>query len=158
MRASNPHPPTRSTRRAALKAAVSGMGLSVLPFRAALATPESLDVALRETFGDTEIRRGRVKLDIALIAEDGTIVPTTITVDSPMTEAEHVKEIHLFSERNPLPRIAAFHLGPHNGRAQVSTRIRLAEAQRVMAVARMNDGTLWSDEMQVEVSLTACGG
>lgn len=134
------------------------MALSILPIRTALATPESLAMALRETFGDIEIRRGRVKLDIALIAEDGTIVPTTITVDSPMTEADHVQEIHLFAERNPLPRVAAFYLGPHNGRAQVSTRIRLAEAQRVIAIARMNDGSLWSDEMQVEVSLTACGG
>jgi sulfur-oxidizing protein SoxY len=134
------------------------MALSILPIRTALATPESLAMALRETFGDIEIRRGRVKLDIALIAEDGTIVPTTITVDSPMTEADHVQEIHLFAERNPLPRVAAFYLGPHNGRAQVSTRIRLAEAQRVIAIARVSDGSLWSDEMQVEVSLTACGG
>lgn len=134
------------------------MALSLLPFRTALATPESLVLALRETFGDTEIRRGRVKLDLAIIAEDGAIVPTTISVESPMTEADHVKDIHLFAERNPLPRVAAFHLGPHNGRAQVSTRIRLAEAQRVIAVARLSDGTLWSDEMQVEVSLAACGG
>jgi len=146
------------SRRRLLQATASAVTLTLLPIRGAHATPESLATALRETFGETEIRRGRVKLDIALIAEDGTIVPTTIAVDSPMTEIDHVQEIHLFAERNPLPRVAAFHLGPHNGRAQVSTRIRLAEAQRVVAVARMNDGTLWSDEMQVEVSLTACGG
>ncbi|MBX9964523.1 MAG: SoxY-related AACIE arm protein [Burkholderiales bacterium] len=148
----------QSSRRRLLQATASAAAITLLPIRTVQATPELLAAALRETFGDTEIRRGRVKLDIALIAEDGTIVPTTITVDSPMTETDHVKEIHLFAERNPLPRVAAFHLGPHNGRAQVSTRIRLAEAQRVIAVARMNDGTLWSDEMQVEVSLTACGG
>lgn len=146
------------SRRRLLQATASAVTLTQLPIRGAHATPESLATALRETFRDTEIRRGRVKLDIAMIAEDGTIVPTTITVDSPMTDADHVTEIHLFAERNPLPRVAAFHLGPHNGRAQVSTRIRLAEAQRVIAVARMNDGSLWSDEMQVEVSLTACGG
>ena len=126
--------------------------------RAAEATPESLALALRETFGDSEIRRGRVKLDIAVIAEDGAIVPVAIGVDSPMTEADHVTEIHLFAERNPLPRVAAFELGPLNGKAQVSTRIRLAESQRVIAIARLNDGSLWSDEMQVEVSLAACGG
>jgi sulfur-oxidizing protein SoxY len=149
---------TKTARRKLLQATASAVALTLLPVSGANATPESLAAALRETFGDGEIRRGRVKLDIALIAEDGTIVPTTISVDSPMTEADHVKEIHLFAERNPLPRVAAFHLGPHNGRAQVSTRIRLAEAQRVIAVARMNDGSLWSDDMQVEVSLTACGG
>jgi len=132
--------------------------LSLLPIRTALATPESLALALRETFGDTGIRRGKVKLDIAIIAEDGAIVPTTITVDSPMTEADHVTAIHLFAEKNPLPRVLDVQLGPHNGRAQISTRIRLAEAQRVLAIARMNDGSLWSDEMQVEVSLAACGG
>jgi sulfur-oxidizing protein SoxY len=146
------------SRRRLLQATASAVTLALLPIRGAQATPESLASVLRETFGDAEIRRGRVKLDIALIAEDGTIVPTTIAVDSPMTDADHVTEIHLFAERNPLPRVAAFHLGPHNGRAQVSTRIRLAEAQRVIAIARMNDGSLWSDEMQVEVSLTACGG
>ena len=147
-----------TARRKLLQVTASADTLTLLRVCSAHATPESLASALRETFGNTEIHRGRVKLDIALIAEDGTIVPTTITVDSPMTDADHVREIHLFAERNPLPRVAAFHLGPHNGRAQVSTRIRLAEAQRVIAIARMNDGSLWSDEMQVEVSLTACGG
>jgi len=141
-----------------LQASMSIAALTVFPFRTALATPESLTLALRESFGDTEIRRGKVRLDIALIAEDGAIVPTTITVESPMTEADHVTAIHLFAEKNPLPRVLDVQLGPYNGRAKVSTRIRLIETQRVLAVARMNDGSLWSDEMLVEVSVAACGG
>lgn len=157
MQTDNP-PQAEVSRRQVLQAAVSAVFVSIVPIRTAHATPESLALALRETFGDTEIHHGRVKLDLAIIAEDGAIVPATISVESPMTEADHVTEIHLFAERNPLPRVAAFHLGPHNGRAQVSTRIRLAEAQRVIAIARMSDQSLWSDEMQVEVSLTACGG
>lgn len=141
-----------------LQASVSIAALTVFPFRTALATPESLALALRETFGDTEIRRGKAKVDIALIAEDGAIVPITISVESPMTEADHVAAIHLFAEKNPLPRVLDVQLGPYNGRARISTRIRLIETQRVVAVARMNDGSLWSDEMQVEVSVAACGG
>jgi sulfur-oxidizing protein SoxY len=141
-----------------LQAGMSIAALTVLPFRNALATPESLVLALRESFGDTEIRRGKVKLDIALIAEDGAIVPTTITVESPMTDADHVTAIHLFAEKNPLPRVLDVQLGPDNGRAKVSTRIRLIQTQRVLAIARMSDGSLWSDEMLVEVSVAACGG
>lgn len=149
---------TNLHRRGMLQAGMSIAALTVFPIRTALATPESLALALHESFGDTGIRRGKVKLDIALIAEDGAIVPTTITVESPMTEANHVTAIHLFAEKNPLPRVLDVHLGPYNGRAKVSTRIRLIETQRVLAVARMNDGSLWSDEMLVEVSVAACGG
>ncbi|MEO8040418.1 MAG: thiosulfate oxidation carrier protein SoxY [Betaproteobacteria bacterium] len=157
MQSSNTYLPIGS-RRSILKAVASGVALSIVPNGRARATPDSLAIALRETFGEAEIRPGRVHLEIALIAEDGGIVPATVRVDSPMTEADHVTEIHLFSEKNPLPRIAAFALGSANGRAQVSTRIRLADSQRVIAIARLNDGSLWSDEAQVEVSLAACGG
>jgi len=145
------------TRRRLLQAAASGVVLSLVSVRGALATPESLSVALHETFGNAEVRKGRTRLEIASIAEDGAIVPVTVRVESPMTASDHVTEIHLFAEKNPLPRVAAFRLGPYNGRAQVSTRMRLAESQRVIAIARLNDGSLWSDEVQVEVALAACG-
>jgi sulfur-oxidizing protein SoxY len=150
-------PPREAGRRRVLTATASCALLCLAPMRTARATPETLAAALRETFGDTLIRTGRTHLEIATIAEDGAIVPVTVRVDSPMTEADHVTAIHLFAEGNPLPRVAAFHLGPHNGRAQVATRMRLAESQRVVAVARLSDGSLWSDEQQVEVALAACG-
>ena len=121
-----------------------------------VATPETLAAALRETFGDRPITPGRTKLEIPRLAENGNIVPVTITVDSPMTEQDHVKNIHLFAQRNPLPRILDVELGPHNGRARITTRIRLAVSQQVLAVATMSDGTLWSTAADVEVTVGGC--
>ncbi len=124
--------------------------------RPAAATPEALAAALRETFGDRPITPGRIKLEIPRLAENGNIVPVTITVDSPMSERDHVQSIHLFAQSNPLPRILDVELGPHNGRARVATRIRLAVSQQVFAVAVMSDGSLWSTAADVEVTVGGC--
>jgi sulfur-oxidizing protein SoxY len=98
-----------------------------------------------------------VTLELPKLAENGAVVPTTVSVDSPMTERDYVKAIHLFAEKNPLPRVLEVHLGPHNGRARVMTRIRVAESQNITAVAVMSDDSLWSATMQVEVTVTGCG-
>jgi sulfur-oxidizing protein SoxY len=74
-----------------------------------------------------------------------------------MTEREHVRSIHLFAEKNPQPRIFDVQLGPHNGRARVSSRIRIADSQQITAVAVLSDGTLWSTAVQIEVTVTGCG-
>ena len=83
-------------------------------------------------------------------------VPLVVSVDSPMTEADHVTTIALFNQRNPLPEIALFQLGPRAGNAWVSTRIRLGDSQTIVAVARMKDGTLWSTSAELIVTLPAC--
>jgi sulfur-oxidizing protein SoxY len=131
-------------------------GACLLVVRPVAATPETLAATLRETFGDRPITPGRIKLEIPRLAENGNIVPVAIAVDSPMTEQDHVKNIHLFAERNPLPRILEVELGPHNGRARIATRIRLAVSQQVLAVATMSDGTLWSTAADVEVTVGGC--
>ncbi len=113
--------------------------------------------AIKAAFGERKIREGRVQLDLPKLAENGNVVPVTVSVESPMTEQDYVQSIHLFSERNPLPDMVEFRLGPHNGKARVSTRVRLAETQRVMAVAALSDGTLWSATVEVVVTITGCG-
>jgi sulfur-oxidizing protein SoxY len=128
----------------------------LLLVRPAAATPEDLAAALRESFGDRSITPGRVKLEIPRLAENGNIVPVTIVVDSPMTQQDYVESVHLFAERNPLPRILDVELGPLNGRARIATRIRLAVSQQVRAVAVMSDGTLWSAGADVEVTVGGC--
>lgn len=128
----------------------------LLLVRPAHATPEDLAVALKETFGDREIRKGRVKLELPRLAENGNVVPATVSVESPMTEQDFVRAIHIFSEKNPLPRILEVRLGPHNGRAVVSARIRMAETQQVLAVAEMSDGTLWSTAVDIDVTVSSC--
>lgn len=125
--------------------------------RPASATPEALAAAIQESFGGRPISPGRVTLDLPKLAENGAIVPVTVSVDSPMTEQDHVKRIFLFAEKNPLPRIVEFELGPHNGRARVASRIRIADSQQITAVAVMSDDTLWSAAVQVEVTVTGCG-
>jgi sulfur-oxidizing protein SoxY len=106
--------------------------------------------------GGAPVRPGRVSLDLPALAENGNSVPFTLRVDSPMTAADHVKSVHVFAERNPRPLVAVFHLGPMSGRAVVSTRVRLAGTQRVLAVAALSDGTFWSGQMEVVVTSAAC--
>jgi len=129
----------------------------MLVVRPAVATPEELAVALRETFGDRPIQRGKVKLDLPRLAESGNVVPVTVTVESPMTERDHVRSIHLFAEKNNLPRILEVQLGPHNGKAVVSSRVRLAITQQVLAVAVLSDNSLWSAAAEIEVTVSSCG-
>jgi sulfur-oxidizing protein SoxY len=129
----------------------------MLVVRAAAATPEELLAALRETFGERPIRPGKVKLDLPRLAESGNVVPVTVSVDSPMTEHDYVKSIHLFAEKNNLPRILEVQLGPYNGKAVVSSRVRLAITQQVLAVAVLSDDTLWSAAAEIDVTVSSCG-
>jgi sulfur-oxidizing protein SoxY len=101
-------------------------------------------------------QEGGVHLDMPDMVENGNAVPVTVRVDSPMTAADHVVAIALFTGRNPLPEVAEFRLGPANGLAQVATRIRLATSQKVVAAARMADGRVRTRHMDVLVTLAAC--
>ena len=136
---------------------VLGAAPCLLVVRPAAATPEELAAALRETFGDRPIQRGKVKLELPRLAESGNVVPVTVSVDSPMTERDYVKSIHLFAEKNNLPRIFEVQLGPYNGKAVVSSRVRLAITQQVLAVAVLSDDALWSAAAEIEVTVSSCG-
>lgn len=142
-------------RRRLLAIGAGTVLVTVAPLRAS-ATPETLRQAQIDLLGHRPIREGRVTLDIPPIAENGFSVPLTIKVDSPMSEDDHVRQIAIFSPRNPLPDVARFHLSPVNGRAEVSTRIRLGGTQAIQAVAEMSDGTLWSASAETVVTLAAC--
>ncbi len=147
--------PSTITRRRLLQA--GGAAFVLLRINPVSATPESMATAIKRAYGDQRIMPGRVKIDIPQIAENGNVVPITIAVDNPMTADDYVRKIHLFSEHNPLPDIVEFELGPHNGKARVSTRIRLANSQIVLAIATLNDSTLWSGQAIVEVTVSGCG-
>jgi len=131
------------------------LGPCLLPL-AATATPEAMDAAVRQVVGTGMVRPGRVKLEIPELAENGFSVPMTISVESPMIAADHVRTIYVFSEKNPLPNVVRFHLGPRAGRARVQTSIRLADTQRITAIAAMSDQSLWSATADVIVTLSAC--
>ena len=123
---------------------------------AALAQVDPLDPLVRIVTNGAPVRKGKVKIELPQLADNGNSVPIRITVDSPMTASDHVKSIHLYSERNPVPNMANFYLGPRAGRAEINSRVRLAGSQRVTAVAQLSDGTFWSDTAPIVVTLSAC--
>ncbi len=131
-------------------------GLLALAVRPAHALAPALEAAVRAWAGDAVPREGRVALDIAPLVENGNAVPVRITVESPMTAASHVQEIVIFNERNPQRDVLRCQLSPANGRAEVATRIRLATSQQLVALARLNDGSVWSYTVDVIVTLAAC--
>jgi sulfur-oxidizing protein SoxY len=101
-------------------------------------------------------REGRVKIELPPLVENGNTVPFSVSVESPMTERDHVRSIHVFNEKNPQPNIGDFFLGPRAGRAAVATRIRLADSQTIVALAQMSDGSWWSGSANVIVTIAAC--
>jgi sulfur-oxidizing protein SoxY len=148
-----------STRRQFLAVARGAAMLGVMPVitvRPALATPESMSAAIRHVTGGKPVQSGKVKLDIPPLVENGNTVPIVVSVTSPMTAQDHVTSIHVFNEKNPQPNVGNFYLGVRAGRAQISTRIRLADTQTITAIAHLSDGSFWSTTADVVVTLAAC--
>lgn len=128
---------------------------SFLQASAARANNPPLEDLLRRVAGALP-RTGRVLLDIPRLSETGNAVPLQVRVESPMTEADHVRWVHVIAELNPFPDVARFHLSPRAGRAQVATSIRLADTQQIAVVAAMSDGSFWMAQQEVIVTLSAC--
>lgn len=135
-------------------------GATVLGFggRAAFAGVAETEEAIAEVAGDKTIKEGRIDLNLPEIAENGSTVPLKLEVDSPMTESDYVKAVHVFAEGNPNPDVATFRFTPANGRAFASTRMRLAQTQDVVAVAEMSDGSMYTARQTVKVTIGGCGG
>lgn len=136
-------------------AAIAG-AVPIVTVRPTEATPAMLASAIRNVTGGAAVKTGKVKLDIPPLVENGNTVPMTVSVASPMAPEDHVASIHVFNEKNPQPNIGNFHLGPHAGRAQISTRVRLADSQKIVAIAKLSDGSYWSASIDVVVTLAAC--
>ena len=130
--------------------------ITVLPLASARATPESMAAAIREVTGSRAVRQGRVNLDLPPLIENGNTVPLSVSVESPMTDADHVKAIHVFNEKNPQPHVFTASLGPRNGKAMIGTRIKLGDSQKIVAIAETSKGEFWSASADVIVTLAAC--
>ena len=142
---------------AAASAAVSGWMLLHSRNASAVSTVDSLALVVQRWAGGRAVTEGRVRLEIAELVENGNAVPIRVSVDSsPMTAADHVQEIVVFNEKNPLRDVVRFSFSPASGRAQADTRIRLATSQQLVALARMSDGSQWSHRVEVVVTLAAC--
>ena len=150
--------PARATRRRIL--AVGGLGglAAALAPGLAFAKPEDVAALIKKLYGDKPIGESRVKLELPEIAENGNSVQMTVSVDSPMTDADFVKAVHVFAEGNPLPAIATFYFTPLAGKAACATRIRMAATQNIVAIAETSRGELYSGKKEVKVTIGGCGG
>jgi sulfur-oxidizing protein SoxY len=148
----------KATRRTFLIGATSLVGglITVLPVTDARATPETMQAAIKKVIGSAPLRKGKVTLHLPPLVENGNSVAMDVAVESPMTANNHVRAIHVFNAKNPQSNVVSIRLGPPAGQAKIATRVRLADSQRIMAIAEMNDGTFWSDEVDVIVTIAAC--
>ena len=148
-------------RRDVLRAAVGGalaIAGSGLVFRGASATPATAAQALAKMAGSGKAMTGKVTLKLPEIAENGRTVPLSVSVDSPMSDKDYVKAIHIVAEGNPNPEVVTFNLTPGVGKATISTRMRLGKTQNVVAAAVMNDGSVYKVSRFIKVTIGGCGG
>ncbi len=146
----------QSTRRRVLVSTASlGISAWLTPWEASAQT-DDLAAAIQAYTGGAPVRTGKVRLTVAELVDNGNVVPLRVLVDSPMTAGDHVKAIAVFNQKNPQRDVARFTLGPRAGKAMVTTRIRLATSQKLVAVAQMSDGSFWSHTVDVIVTLAAC--
>jgi sulfur-oxidizing protein SoxY len=150
----------RFNRRQAMAIGFGGLaGASLLGVSGpALADKKDTDEAIAKFTGGKTPVMGKVKLELPEIAENGNTVPIAITVESPMTAASHVTDVLVLADGNPRPGVASFRFSPASGVAEASTRIRLASTQNIVAIAKMNDGSVFMDSKQVKVTIGGCGG
>jgi sulfur-oxidizing protein SoxY len=145
------------TRRTALAGSLAVFAAALAP-RLAHADAKAVEAELKKLFGDKPIGSGKIKLDVPEIAENGLVVPVTVDVESPMTDADFVKTVHVFADGNPLPGIVSYTFTPACGKASASTRMRLAQTQNIICVAEMSNGALHMAKAEVKVTIGGCGG
>ncbi|MGL4728315.1 MAG: thiosulfate oxidation carrier protein SoxY [Bosea sp. (in: a-proteobacteria)] len=147
----------RISRRATLAGSLAVFAAALAP-KLALADAKSVEAELKKLFGDKAIASGKIKLDVPEIAENGLVVPITVDVESPMSDADFVKSVHVFADGNPLPGIVSYNFTPACGKASASTRMRLAQTQNIICVAEMSNGSLHMAKAEVKVTIGGCGG
>jgi len=140
-------------RRFLIMAGGAVIALSAGPARA---TPATVAAAMQAALGAAIVKPGRVKLDIPLLVENGNAVSMTVSMAEPLAAGERVRSLHVFADGNPLPNVMNVTFGPRAGAPRIATRIRLATSQTVTAIVRMEDGSCWSDSVELLVTLAAC--
>jgi len=154
-----------STRRVLLKGsmAVGALGVAVgaglLTPRAVLAAwPETafkaktVPEALKALTGsDAPAESADIKIKAPDIAENGAVVPVTIT-----TSIDNVESISLIAANNPVPLVASYNLGD-GAQGFVSTRIKMGKSGDVIAVVK-SGSKLYSANKGVKVTIGGCGG
>lgn len=138
-------------------AAAAGLAALLAP-RMSIADEQAVAAEIKKLYGDKKMESGKIKLDVPEIAENGLVVPINVDVESPMTDADYVKAVHVFADGNPLPGIVTYRFTPACGKASASTRMRLAQTQNIVCVAEMSNGNLHMAKANVKVTIGGCGG
>jgi sulfur-oxidizing protein SoxY len=146
------------TRRDFIVSAASGAAALAVGPGVASAEPADVAAAIAKAFGDKKAVEGKIKLDLPSIAENGLVVPLNFEVESPMTEADHIKTVRLYAEGNPSPILAEYHFSPMAPKAAAQIRIRLAKTQNIIALAETSKGELFTTKKEVKVTIGGCGG
>lgn len=150
--------PKAPSRRDAVRMAALAFAASAIAPRLAFADEKTVAAELKKLFGGKPMAEGKIRLDVPEIAENGLVVPVNVEIESPMTEADYVKAVHVFAEGNPQPGVVSYQFTPACGKASAATRMRLAQTQDVICVAEMSNGALHMAKANVKVTIGGCGG
>jgi sulfur-oxidizing protein SoxY len=147
-----------TTRRETLAlAAIASLAAFLAP-KMVMADEQAVAAEIKKLYGDKKFDSGKVKLDVPEIAENGLVVPVNVEVESPMTDQDYVKAVHVFADGNPAPGVVSYRFTPACGKAAASTRMRLAQTQNVICIAEMSNGNLHMAKSNVKVTIGGCGG
>lgn len=150
-------PEAVSRRDAIFLSAAAAAAVAVAP-NLAWADAAAVEAEIKKLYADKKPGQGRVKIDVPQIAENGLVVPINVEVESPMTDKDFVKTVHIYADGNPLPGVVSFSFTPACGKAAASARMRLAQTQNIIAIAEMSDGALFTASAEVKVTIGGCGG
>jgi sulfur-oxidizing protein SoxY len=146
------------TRRETLGLAAIAALAALLAPKMAMADEQAVATEIKKLYGDKKFDSSKVKLDVPEIAENGLVVPVNVEVESPMTETDYVKAVHVFADGNPFPGVVSYRFTPACGKAAASTRMRLAQTQNIICIAEMSNGDLHMTKSNVKVTIGGCGG
>ena len=149
----------RLSRREFAIGTAAAVSVAALPLSAvAQDQTQAWELAVRKILGEAKPIDGKITFELPEIAENGNTVPFSISVDSPMTDKDHVKAIHIVATSNPQPGVATFRLSPQSGKAAVASRMRLQRTQDVITIAELSDGRFLMARRPVKVTIGGCGG
>lgn len=147
------------SRRTALALGAAGAAFSFVGLSGtAQASPESAAAEVAKFAGGKAPTAGKISIELPEIAENGNTVPLAISVDAPMTDDDYVTDILVLADGNPNPGVATFHFTPLSGKADASTRIRLATTQNIVVTAKTSKGAVYTASKLVKVTIGGCGG
>ena len=126
------------------------------PWHRAQASTSDAQQVISKIIGNHSVKTGRIYFELPPLVENGNLVAVKCAVQSPMTANDYVKVIHMIAEGNPLPNVVSCYFTPLSGKAEFSTRIRLADSQRVWVLAQMSNGDFWRTSADTVVTLSAC--